>query len=175
MKLTKTKIDGCFVIDPYFANDNRGHFVKIFNSSSFEKAAGFSFIAKEVFYSNSKKNVLRGMHFQTHPHEIEKIIFCQNGEVLDVFLDIRKDSPTYGKFDCQIISEANHKAVFIPKGIAHGFLTLSDNSIVSYLQSGEYNSQADSGILWNSFGMDWAIDNPIISDRDKEFIKLSDF
>lgn len=90
------------------------------------------------------------------------------------FLILERISPTYGKFDFCKLSQVNAKMVFLPEGIAHGFLSLSENSVVHYLQSGEYNQESDAGVLWNSFGMDWDVTDPIISNRDKNFIKFSE-
>lgn len=172
MKFTKSKIDGCFIIESENKLDKRGTFVKVFNDSLF-KQNNIHASFKESFYSISCKNSLRGMHYQKSPHPIAKLVYCAEGEVLDVFLDIRKDSPTFGKFDSCLLSQENAKMAYLPEGIAHGFLSLSERSIVCYLQSGEYNQEADAGILWNSFGMDWNVSDPIISDRDKNFIQLS--
>ena len=174
MKFIKSEISGCFVIEPEIKKDNRGSFVKVFNESFF-KENGVEVSFKESFYSVSRKDCIRGMHYQRSPNQITKLIYVTDGEVLDVFLDIRKNSLTYGKFDSYIISANNANMVFIPEGIAHGFLTLSESATVCYLQSGEYEPEYDSGILWNSFGMDWGVSNPIISDRDKSFIKFSQY
>lgn len=173
MKFTKSKISGCFIIEPPAKKDRRGAFVKTFNYSLF-KENGIDFSFKESFYSVSHKNSLRGMHYQKSPHQIAKLVYCMEGEILDVFLDIRKNSSTYGKFDFCLLSQENAKMIFLPEGIAHGFLTLSEKSVVCYLQSDEYSQDYDSGILWNSFGMDWKTSDPIISDRDKNFIKFSE-
>jgi dTDP-4-dehydrorhamnose 3,5-epimerase len=174
MKFIQSKIAGCFVIEAEIKKDHRGCFVKTFNESIFkENAIEVSF--KESFYSISRKNSLRGMHYQKSPHQISKLVYCSQGEIMDVVLDIRKDSPTYGQFDFYVISQKNAKMIFLPEGIAHGFLTLSEEAAVSYFQSQEYNPKSDAGILWNSFGMDWKIFDPIVSDRDKNFIKFSEF
>lgn len=174
MKFIQSKIAGCFAIESTSKKDQRGLFVKTFNESIFKKN-GINFSCKESFYSISHKNCLRGMHYQKSPHQIKKLIHVTDGEILDVFLDIRKNSPTYGQFDSCIISQENAKMIFLAEGIAHGFLTLSEKATVCYLQSREYNQESDSGILWNSFGMDWKISDPIISNRDKNFIKFSEF
>ena len=94
---------------------------------------------------------------------------------MDVFLDIRPDSETFGKFDSVILSNENGKHIYLSEGIAHGFLVLSENATVHYLQSGVYDQESDSGILWNSFGMNWPIDNPILSKRDKGFITFAEY
>lgn len=174
MKFIESKLDGCFVIQSENKRDERGTFVKTFNNELFIQN-GINASFKESFYSISRKNSLRGMHYQESPHQIAKLIYCASGEILDVFLDIRKNSPTYGQFDSCVLSQENAKMVYLPEGIAHGFLTLSTESIVCYLQSKEYNQKADSGILWSSFGMNWNIDNPIISKRDKNFITFNEY
>ena len=174
MKFIQSKISGCLVIESQIKRDQRGLLVKTFNDSIFKKN-GIEISFKESFYSISCKNSLRGMHYQKSPQQIAKLIHVTDGEVLDVFLDIRKNSPTYGMFDSQLISQENAKMIFLPEGVAHGFLTISEKATVGYLQSREYNQKSDSGILWNSFGMDWKISDPIISNRDKNFIKFSEF
>lgn len=168
MKFIPSKIAGCYIIESENKFDLRGSFAKTFNNSLFEQN-GIVVDFRESFYSISKKNVLRGMHYQKDPHQIAKLVYCTDGEILDVFLDLRENSKTYGEFDYCHISQKNAKIVFLPEGIAHGFLTLSESATVAYLQSKEYNQESDSGILWNSFGMDWKILDPIISIRDKAF------
>ena len=172
MEFAKLRLEDCFAITSTNKRDKRGTFVKTFNKTIFSHA-GIDAKFSESFYSISCKNSLRGMHYQRSPHQVAKLISCAEGEILDVFLDIRKNSKTYGKFDYCILSQENAKMVYLPEGIAHGFLTLSERSIVCYQQSGGYVAESDDGILWNSFGMNWNITDPIISDRDsgfKEFV-----
>lgn len=168
MKFTQSKILGCQIIETEIIKDNRGVFIKNFNKEIFSKN-NITVDFEESYFSHSKKGVIRGMHFQTPPHEISKLIFCSAGEVLDVFLDIRPDSKTFGEFEKINISSENGIHVYLPKGIAHGFQVLSDFATLHYLQSDVYNKLSDSGILWDSFGMDWPILEPIISERDKNF------
>src|SRR5690606_31062155 len=125
--------------------------------------------------SISKKNVIRGMHFQTPPHEHSKIVFCPKGAIIDVIIDLRKNAATYGQFAVQELSETNHKAYYIPVGFAHGFKALTDDAITYYLVSSEYSKAHDTGIRYDSFGFDWEITNPIIAERDLSFVGLSDF
>ncbi len=174
MNFIKSYISGCIMIEAEISKDNRGTFIKNFNSNTFLKNnidENFS----ESYFSCSHKNVLRGMHFQKNPNQISKLIFCSKGKVMDVFLDIRPDSETFGKFDSVILSDENGKHIYLSEGIAHGFLVLSENATVHYLQSGVYDQESDSGILWNSFGMNWPIDNPILSKRDKGFITFAEY
>ena len=172
MKFTKSKILDCQIIKSEVIEDNRGIFVKNFNKEIFIKN-NINESFEESYFSRSKKGVIRGMHFQNPPNEISKLIFCSEGEILDVFLDIRTSSKTFGKFDTIKISSENGIHVYLPKGIAHGFQVLSDFATVHYLQSGSYNNLSDSGIMWNSFGMDWPIKDPVLSNRDKKFSKFN--
>ncbi len=112
------------------------------------------------------------MHFQLPPHQHSKIVFCPHGAILDVIVDLRRDSPTYGQHFAEELSAANHKAYFIPEGCAHGFKALTEDAMTYYLVSSEYNKDADTGIAYNSFGFDWGVASPIISERDKTFPAL---
>lgn len=169
-----TTIDGVIILTlPQFI-DSRGSFTKTFHDDTFQQL-GIDFKLKESYFSISKKDVIRGMHFQTPPHDHEKIVFCPQGKIVDVIVDIRKNSPTYGQFVSIELSSDNHQAVFIPKGCAHGFKSLEDNTITYYLLSSVHAPESDSGILYNSFGMEWNCEHPILSERDLSFVKLEDF
>jgi dTDP-4-dehydrorhamnose 3,5-epimerase len=115
------------------------------------------------------------MHFQLPPHQHSKIVFCSKGAILDVIVDLRKDSPTFGQFHAEELSESNHLAYYIPEGFAHGFKALTDDALTYYLVSSEYHKDSDTGIRWDSFGFNWNCNNPIISERDKSFVALKDF
>lgn len=130
---------------------------------------------KEFYYSISKKNVIRGMHFQLPPFEHVKLVYVSKGRIKDVVVDIRKQSLTYGKYFSIELDEQSAKYLYISKRFAHGFLSLENGSIVNYAQTSCYSKECDSGILYNSIGFDWSIKNPIISDRDMTFEKLIDF
>lgn len=162
------------VISQFHAADQRGDFVKTFHQSALA-ALGIDFELKESFYSHSIKNVIRGMHFHAPPYEHDKIVFCTHGAILDIALDLRKHSETYGQYVSQELSADNHKALYIPKGFAHGFLSLTDLSTAFYLVSGEYNAQADGGVRYDSFGFDWGVEAPILSERDLSFVTLTQF
>ncbi len=168
MKITKTKLSGVFIIEPNVFQDERGKFIKIFNKDIFKKYK-MAFNFEEGYYSISKRNVLRGMHFQTPPKDHSKLVYVTSGAILDVILDIRKGSPTYGKYISIELSDKNHKVVYIPRGFAHGFLSLKNNSCVIYSQTTTYSPEHDSGIKIDSFGMKWSVKNPIISKRDQNF------
>jgi len=169
-----SKIKDLFEFTPNILSDERGEFVKTYNEEAFYKA-GLKFNIAEQYFSISKKNTIRGMHFQLPPYEHSKLVYCIEGEVLDVVVDLRKGSPTYGKFDCFNLTAVKRNILYIPVGLAHGFSTLSDHATMVYNVSTTYHKEVDAGIHINSFGYDWKIDNPILSERDKSFIPLSDF
>jgi dTDP-4-dehydrorhamnose 3,5-epimerase len=155
-------------------SDDRGIFIKTFHDSTLLDV-GIQFSLKESYFSLSHKDVIRGMHFQLPPHQHAKVVFCPKGAILDVIVDLRKDSATYGQYHAEELSEANHRAYYIPEGFAHGFKALTDDAMTYYLVSSEYNKETDTGIRWDSIGFDWGTSSPIISERDKSFITLGDF
>lgn len=167
MTIEKTHLEGVFIINNFNAFDDRGMFVKTFNKSNFQDL-NLDFEIRESYFSVSKKNVIRGMHFQLPPHGHEKLVYVPQGAILDVVIDLRKNSNTYGKYISLELSDQNKKSIFIPKGLAHGFKSLEDNTITVYNVSAEYNPAADTGISYDSFGFDWQIEKPIISDRDSK-------
>lgn len=174
LELKKTFISGVFeILMPRF-DDQRGGFVKVFQDSIW-KQSDIDFVLKESYYSVSKKDVIRGMHFQVPPFQHHKIVYCPKGSIVDVAVDLRKDSPTFGQFFETVLSAQNHKGLFIPEGCAHGFKSLEDDTITVYYVSSEYERNADSGILWDSFDMDWDCAAPILSERDKGFEKFEEY
>ena len=174
MEFVKTKIEGLMIIKPRIFEDDRGKFVKTFHLDTL-KEQGLAGDFKEGYYSKSQKDVLRGMHFQTPTHEHEKLVYVPKGAILDVVLDIRKDSPTYGTCVSQQLDEHNGYIFYIPKGCAHGFLSLEDNTNVTYMQTSMYAPNNDGGINPQSLGFNWGTDDLIISDRDLTFPDLEDF
>ena len=174
MKIDKTIIEGVYIINNFNVHDDRGLFVKTFNNNGF-KSNDINFEIRESYYSISKKNVIRGMHFQLPPHDHEKLVYVPFGEIIDVVVDLRRNSPTYKKYISVKLSAENKKSIFIPKGLAHGFKSLKNNTVTVYNVATEYNNDADYGILYNSFDFDWEITNPIISTRDKSFVNLNNF
>ena len=173
-KIEETPIpDAKLLTLPQFFDD-RGLFVKTFHDTMLQDA-GISIKLKESYFSISRKDVIRGMHFQTPPHQHAKIVFCPQGAILDVMVDMRKASPTYGQYFAQELSAENGRAFYIPEGFAHGFKALTDNAMTYYLVSSEYSQPNDTGIRWDSFGMDWEILKPIISARDMSFSLFSDY
>ena len=174
MILKPTPFEDCFLIEHDPIPDCRGVFVKLYHEDTFAKF-GLSFELKEEFYSISNARVIRGMHFQIPPHEPIKIVSCLEGEVLDVLLDLRKNKETYGQsFSCTLKPE-KPESLYIPPGIAHGFLSIKENSLTHYILTSAYEVKSDKGILWNSFDFIWPEKDPILSERDLSFPKLIDF
>jgi dTDP-4-dehydrorhamnose 3,5-epimerase/CDP-3, 6-dideoxy-D-glycero-D-glycero-4-hexulose-5-epimerase len=174
MKLEATHIEGLFIVNCFHAKDERGTFVKTFHAESFEKQ-GLQSDFRESYFSVNAKNVVRGMHFQVPPHNHAKLVFCNSGAVLDVVIDLRKHSATYLNHFAIELSDKNRLGLYIPNGMAHGFLSLNDHTIISYLVTSEYNAQSDSGIHYQSIGFDWPVANPIVSERDLSFETLQQF
>jgi dTDP-4-dehydrorhamnose 3,5-epimerase len=170
--MEKTKIEGLFKLLNFNQTDTRGLFNKNLNSKTISK---INFNLQESFYSVNKKGVLRGMHFQTPPFAQDKIVYVSYGKILDVVLDLRLDSPSYGLHDFFEMSADSDYSLYIPSGLAHGFYTLDDNSIVNYLVSSPYSQDHDKGILYNSFGFNWKCENPIVSKRDLSFPNFKEF
>jgi dTDP-4-dehydrorhamnose 3,5-epimerase len=167
-------LHGAKVIKLPSAEDARGLFVKTFHETSLAKQ-GIKFTVRESYFSVSRKDVIRGMHFQLPPWQHCKIVFCPQGAILDVIVDLRKDSPTYGQYYAQELSAENHSAYYIPEGFAHGFKSLTDDAITYYLVSSEYSKEHDTGIRYDSIGFDWDVKEPVLSDRDLSFVRLGDF
>jgi dTDP-4-dehydrorhamnose 3,5-epimerase len=174
MKIEKTDLEGVFILHNFVAEDERGTFVKTFNSFDFNNN-DLNFSIRESYFSVSKKNVIRGMHFQLPPNDHEKMVFVPYGSILDVVVDLRKKSSTYKKYISIELSAKNKKSIFIPNGLAHGFRSLEDGTITVYNVGTEYNSKSDLGIIYDSFGFDWDLQNPILSNRDLQFESLNDF
>ncbi len=168
MKLIETKLDGVYIIENFFAGDNRGSFTKTFNEDLF-KENGLCINYKESYFSVSEKDVIRGMHFQTPPYDGHKLVYVTRGSVVDVVLDLRKDSKTFGQSVAVELSAENHRSIYIPKGLAHGFKSLEDHTTLVYNVSEVYNRECDCGILYNSFDFDWNLNSPIMSERDCNF------
>lgn len=176
MQAISTPIEGLIVIKPKIFEDERGYFFEPFNQNTFNKTI------KEITFvqdneSLSQKGVLRGLHFQKPPYAQGKLVRVIKGSVLDVVVDIRKNSSTYGKSYSLELSEKNKTQLWIPEGFAHGFLTLEDNTIFSYKCTKFYNKEAEDCILWNDSDINilWGIENPILSDKDTLGKKFKNF
>lgn len=174
MHIEVLPLQGACLITLPASTDVRGSFVKTFHETNLG-AAGIQFTLRESYFSFSHKDVIRGMHFQLPPHQHSKVVFCPQGAILDVIVDLRRHSGTYGQHYATELSADNHKAYFIPEGFAHGFKALTDNAMTYYLVSSEYSKEHDTGIRYDSFGFDWGVKEPIISARDLSFAALADF
>lgn len=174
MVIKPTPLSGaCLITLPSF-EDARGTFVKTFHETSLADH-NIYFTLRESYFSVSHKNVIRGMHFQLPPFQHSKIVFCPKGAIMDVIVDLRKDSPTYKESFSYELSEHNHTAFYIPEGFAHGFKSLTDDAITYYLVSSEYSKEQDTGVRYDSIDFNWGVKEPILSARDLSFVTLDEF
>ena len=169
-----TKIKGCYEIQPKMLVDCRGKFVKIFQCNEFSRY-GLEVNFAEEYYSHSHRGVIRGMHFQKPPSDHVKVVYCVQGEVFDVVVDLRIGSPTYLQSSTIVLSAQLGNIIYIPKGMAHGFCATTELATLVYKVSTVYDPLADSGFLWSSVGVDWPISKPILSHRDRTFQALDQF
>lgn len=174
MEIVPTDLPGCHVLRARVIADARGSFVKTFVEPEFA-AAGLRTDWREEYFSSSLRNVVRGMHFQTPPADHAKMVFCVAGAVRDVVLDLRRGSPTYGDHRSFDLSADNGVGLYIPSGCAHGFLSVSAVSTMYYKVTSVHAPACDAGIAWNSFGFDWGIAVPLMSDRDRGHPALDAF
>ena len=174
MDFIKTGFYGLYIVKNIISTDDRGKFIKRYNKEEFERN-GIFFNLEEQYFSVSKKDVIRGMHFQAPPYDHSKLVYVINGSIVDVVVDLRKNSPTYGKCFEQVLTSKENTSLFISSGFAHGFKALEDDTLMMYNVSSKYNKDSDMGIKWNSIDYDWGIKNPIISKRDSEFLSFQDF
>ncbi len=176
MKLIKTNIEGLIVLEPTIFEDDRGYFIESYNQKKVNKLLGDILFVQDN-ESKSSRGVLRGLHFQPPPFSQAKLFRCIEGEILDVAVDLRTRSNTYGQFETTLLSDKNKNQIFIPKGFAHGFVTLSEFAIVSYKVDNYYDQNYQSGILWNDrdLNIDWKINHNeiILSEKDKNLPPLS--
>lgn len=174
MKIIDEPLPGLFLLQSFRHVDQRGEFVKTFNADAY-LAMGLSFEPKEIVFSVSNRNVIRGMHFQTPPADHQKLVGCSAGAIVDVVVDLRSDSPTFRRHAAFDLSEENRHALLVPKGFAHGFLALEDRSVVSYATDTVHDPTRDSGIRWDSFNYRWPVEHPVISDKDLGLPPLIDY
>jgi len=174
MLINSVSIPKCYEIEINEYEDERGIFVKTYQEKLFQRLQ-FKSSFVEQYYSVSYKGVLRGLHFQLPPMEHSKLIHLIKGEILDVVVDLRRGSPTYGKYHMFHLNGANKKIVFIPEGLAHGFYVLSDKAILLYNVTSVYSKEYDSGINWSSLDIKWPDSAPIISDKDSKLIDFNSF
>ena len=178
MKFIETKISDLIIIEPTVFGDDRGYFLESYNQKKFEEIIGkTSFVQDNE--SKSYKGVLRGLHFQKPPFEQAKLVRCIKGKVLDVAVDIRKGSKTFGKYVSVELSEENKRQLFIPRGFAHGFLALTEYAIFSYKVDNVYAPKYDAGIKWNDkeLNIDWGIEDSqvLVSEKDSDLPYLTVF
>ena len=176
MKVIETEIKDLYMIEPQVFGDNRGWFMESWSQKKMEEAGLFYNFVQDSHSFSEKKGTLRGLHFQKGSSSQAKLVRCVRGAVLDVAVDLRKNSKTYKKWVGCILSEENKKQFLIPRGFAHGFLTLTDNVEFVYKADNYYDPQADRNIIWNDeeINIDWGIENPILSEKDKKAPKLSE-
>lgn len=178
MEVIKTAIEGVYIIEPKVFGDARGYFFESFSEREFkEKVGDIHFVQDNE--SMSKYGVMRGLHFQRPPYAQSKLVRCVKGKVIDVAVDIRKGSPTYGQHVAALLTEENHRQFFIPQGFAHGFAVLSESAVFQYKCDNFYHPEADGGIsiLDESLGIDWglAMEEAILSEKDTKHMKLAEF
>lgn len=178
MKVEKCHIPGLLIIEPRIFKDDRGEFYETFNQSKFQEISGLSDV--DFFQDNesiSKMNVLRGLHFQTPPFAQGKLVRVTNGKALDVAVDIRKGSPTYGQYQSVLLSSKNKKMFWIPPGFAHGFVALEENTIFNYKCTNYYSPESERTIQWNDVALNikWDVSNPIISEKDQKGLDFTTF
>lgn len=170
MNFIETKLEGCFIIEPKVFNDERGYFMESFNEKTFQQGTGTKINFVQDNQSFSRKGVLRGLHYQTGDHAQAKLVRVLQGEVLDVAVDIRPDSQTYGQYVAVQLSAENNRQMFIPKGFAHGFLVLSDTATFFYKCDNFYNKESEGGIIFNdpALNIDWQFptESLLISEKD---------
>ncbi len=176
MTLLSEPLPGVKLFRPFVSESAHGNLMKPFHEGDLA-SHGIRLTIREEFFSTSGIGVLRGMHFQVPPHAHQKLIYCITGRVLDVVLDLRKDSPTFGKSASYELSALNRHVVHVPVGFAHGFLSLENDSCLVYKTDAVHAPECDKGILWNSFGFNWPLGDllPIISERDSAFPPFAGF
>ena len=176
MKVESFNIEGLLLLAPEVFYDDRGYFLETFNEARYAEFGIKKHFTQDNF-SFSKKGVLRGLHYQAPPFEQGKLVSVFLGKVLDVAVDIRAGSPTFGKYVSVELSEENKKQLWIPAGFAHGFVVLSDFALFAYKCTNAYSKEHDRGILWNdpALGIDWQIENPIVSEKDSHLPILEEY
>lgn len=168
-------IPGLILIEPRVFEDSRGFLMESYKKSDFE-VNGIAAEFVQDIHSHSVRGVLRGMHYQMHPAAQAKLVRVVKGEVFDVAVDIRRNAPTYGKWEGVVLSDGNYRMFYVPEGFAHGFCVLSDEAEFVYKVTAEFAPDLDRGILWNdpAVGIDWPVSDPILSEKDLELPTLAD-
>lgn len=174
MKSLPTKLEGLVLLEPRVHGDARGFMVETFRRDAWgELGIDAEFVQHN--HSRSGKGTLRGIHFQTDPGQA-KLVRCPRGAILDVAVDLRRGSPTYGEWEGHILDDELHRQLFVPVGFGHGFAVLSDEADVTYLLSSTYDPATESGIAWDDpdVAVEWGVDDPLLSERDKQAPRLAD-
>jgi dTDP-4-dehydrorhamnose 3,5-epimerase len=174
LKRIETRIEGLILLEPEVHGDERGFLVETFRADDWaESGIDVEFVQEN--HSRSVRNTLRGIHFQTSPGQA-KLVRCVRGTIWDVAVDLRRDSPTFGEWEGQEISDENHRAVWIPVGFGHGFCVLSDLADVTYQLSSYFDPATEAGIAWNDpeVGIEWPVTEPLLSERDQQAPSLSE-
>lgn len=178
MKIIETEIQGLFIIEPDVYGDSRGYFFESFSKKRFEEQTGINVDFVQDNESRSTYGVVRGLHFQRPPHAQAKLVRVVSGRVLDVAVDLREGSPTYGRHVAVELSGENHRQVFIPKGFAHGFSVLSEEAVFQYKCDDYYAPETEGAVAWDDpdIAIDWRIpaDDMILSEKDKKHPRLSE-
>ena len=177
MQITEKGIKGLFEIQHSPFEDHRGFFMRTYDSNILIRKGLNREWVQENHSSSNQKGTVRGLHFLNMPHTDAKLIRCIRGEIFDVVVDIRKNSETYGKWISVILSEKKKNSLFIPRGFAHGFCTLTEHCDIIYKHDNFYNSDFDSGIKWDDsdLNIEWPIENPILSERDNKLMSFNEF
>ena len=168
MKVTKTELEGVLVVEPQVFGDNRGWFTETYTQNKFEQAGIDTVFVQDNQSYSAQKGTLRGLHFQNAPHAQTKLLRCTRGRIMDVAADIRKGSPQFGKWVAVELTAENHKQLYIPKGFAHGFVTLTDDVEVQYKVDDYYAPDCDRSIRFDdpAIGVEWNCENPVLSAKD---------
>jgi len=167
-------IPGVLEIRPVVRSDARGSFVKIFHQEIFARH-GIALDFAEMYHTTSREGVIRGLHFQTPPHDYVKLVGCVSGAVFDAVVDLRRGSPTFGRHCAFRLSQAEGNLLYLPSGIAHGFCVEAGTATMLYVTSTVYAAEHDTGIAWDSAGIAWPVADALLSDRDRAFPRLQDF
>ncbi|WP_434037243.1 dTDP-4-dehydrorhamnose 3,5-epimerase [Formosa sp. 4Alg 33] len=172
MTVTETKLKDCFIIEPQVFGDKRGYFLESYNAQTFKKLTNLDVTFVQDNESFSSRGVLRGLHYQLGEYAQAKLVRVVKGEVLDVAVDIRKDSPTFGQHVAVNLTEENKKQLFVPRGFAHGFVVLSETAIFSYKCDNFYNKASEGGIIYNdkTINIDWQIDESEMNISEKDIV-----
>jgi dTDP-4-dehydrorhamnose 3,5-epimerase len=175
MRFTKTDFDGVFLIEIEKFEDDRGFFARTFDSKIFEQNNLISRFIQSSISNNIKKGIIRGMHYQITPYAETKLVTCINGKIFDVLIDLRPNSKTFNKWQSFELDSKNYSSIYIPEGIAHGFQTLQDNSVLSYQISTIYKPNFSRGIRWNDpfFNIGWPLEVSIVSKKDLSYVDFN--